>query len=453
MRYAAALTLSLFAAMLAGCTENVIIRPDFTATEAPVCDYTGSTVSDECKSQSLEDHHDYLLGFVEFDDQGWFYDVGQMKRLLARLDVEAARNDLIISVFVHGWKHNAAFCDANVGCFRESLKLLAAQELRHYPAHPRKVVGIYVGWRGLSNDGPALWENLSFYSRKSAATHVALGSVRELFARLAAFQKTQNARTDAVHNTRLMILGHSFGGLIVYTAVAQALIASAATRDQDLVAPFADLVVLVNPAFEASRFEALHRIAANRDYPPGQNPVFVAVTSKTDAATGKAFPIGRWANSMLEKYSSSSTHLAADEKQANTRTIGHDERYHTHSLTLSKAYLPPPLGKPDNAACGCPYANGIRAISDPTYEEERTNLQRFNDTWLDAEFRRKPHWSREYLGGALLTHDEGDPDNAFWVVSADGAIIDGHNDFYTPVFFSFLRELYDDTLRKPPKAK
>jgi hypothetical protein len=367
-------------------------------------------------------------------------------------------DDLILSVFVHGWKHNADACDSNVGCFRETLKNLHALEktyAKNSGKAPRKIVGIYVGWRGLSASGNALWENASFYSRKAAATHVALGSVRELFARLRHFQKTQNERRSGAHNTRLMILGHSFGGLIVYSAVSQFLMTSAVADDETdqrtPVEPFGDLVVLVNPAFEGSRYEPLYNIAQGREYAPGQNPVLVVVTSENDAATGKAFPVGRWINALFEKYSGDADHREY-ERQANLKTVGHIDRYRTHSLTLANSATYQPL-KASATKCGCPYAEQIDALGSPDLGRENGMLQKFNEEWLEVDGHRKPNWRREYSAGAVLTHVNGKPDNPFWVVSADPRIIDGHNDFFTPVFLNFLRELYDDTLRKPRLQK
>jgi hypothetical protein len=440
----------------AGCTPNTTIRTQFEPSPATACPYdSGRPLKAGCTSTCLEDHGDYLLSFVEFDDQGWFYDPRQMTSLLKTLKQAGQSNDLILSVFVHGWKHNADACDSNVGCFRETLKHLHALEKTYAQSSgksPRKIVGIYVGWRGLSASGNALWENASFYSRKAAATHVALGSVRELFARLRHFQKSQNERRGGAPNTRLMILGHSFGGLIVYSAVSQFLMTSAVDDDETdqgtQVEPFGDLVVLVNPAFEGSRYEPLYNIAKGRQYAPGQNPVLVVVTSQNDAATGKAFPVGRWINALFEKYSANGDHSEEDERQANLKTVGHIERYRTHFLTLADSAAYKPI-KASATKCGCPYAEQIDALGSPDLGQENGMLQKFNHEQLDREGRRKPNWRRDYSAGAVLTHEHGDPDNPFWVVSADPRIIDGHNDFYTPVFLNFLRELYDDTLRKP----
>ena len=59
----------------------------------------------------LEHLAEYSLSVIEFDDQGWYHDLAQRDALMRFLD-EMVGEDLLILVFVHGWKHNAAADDA-----------------------------------------------------------------------------------------------------------------------------------------------------------------------------------------------------------------------------------------------------------------------------------------------------------------------------------------------------
>jgi hypothetical protein len=498
-------TLSCAALALAcACTSTDMYRDRIKRSDADGCVYseTGGPADDDCKRYSVEHHvlpgddNDYLLGVVEFDDQGWFQHAGQMDFLMEELEREAARRDIIISVFVHGWKHNAEFCDPNLCCFRALLGQLALAEGQYSQrrGQPRRsVVGVYVGWRGLSLRGPDVLRSTSFWDRKGTATQVAIGSVRELFARLKTFQENHNdpawvkghvkggeARANSLRN-RLFILGHSFGGLIVYTSVAQYLMNSATSARADEkhspVKGFGDLVMLVNPAFEAARYEPLHHIAQTRSYPPYQEPVFIAITSLDDTATGKAFPLGRWLNGRLEEYTGTpdqvpsaknlyQRHTKAEEREANIDTIGHSPRYVTHVLRATNGELPP-LVPPTATDCGCPYMREVARGASADLSMESALSQAFDDENMTAGYRKRG-WIRNYAGGISLEHKtlpvpqpgapeptapEPEPDSPFWVVETNVPIVVGHNEFWTGYLINFVRQVYDDILAKHDEKK
>ncbi len=189
----------------------------------------------------------YDLLFVEFDDQGRPFAPDAIDRVMTHLGAVSAGADPFVILFVHGWKHGAQATDDNVLSLRRVLHAAAhSEQIRPSGGRPRRVVGVYVGWRGLTLHWLGLLQNVTFWGRKEAALRVALGSVREVFARL----RRLRLSADGV---RLAIIGHSFGGLIVYSALAEYLVESVAEPegDLDLVAPFGDLTILVNPAFEA----------------------------------------------------------------------------------------------------------------------------------------------------------------------------------------------------------
>jgi hypothetical protein len=179
--------------------------------------------------------------------------------------------------------------------------------------------------------------------------------------------------------------------------------------------------------------------------------VFVAVTSVDDAATRLAFPLGRTLSSLLESYSGGRTdkentygYTAEEEKQADRRTIGHTDRYRTHSL------LPDPASKrlvlpKQTESCGCPYAESIAKIGIDLMAERQLRDEQFCD-WLHRYGRRPNQWERRYSDGVVLKHEHGHPDSPYWIVKTQAPIINDHNEFYTPLFMGFLRQLYDDVL-------
>src|SRR5258708_681282 len=172
----------------------------------------------------------YDLAIVEFDDQGCCYDRTQMRAVATRLDSMAGQ-DAIIVVFVHGWKHDARSDDENLRDFQGVLLQTVGQEAKENAENGelgglRPVLGIFIGWRGMSlHDHFHLSENLTFWNRQRAGRRVSVGSVRELFGRL---RRYRNGRKDAGGAPLLVIVGHSFGGMIVYSDLAQSLIEAAA---------------------------------------------------------------------------------------------------------------------------------------------------------------------------------------------------------------------------------
>ncbi len=78
-----------------------------------VCVSPTPAPSPDCESHALQqlptgNGNHYLLGFIEFDDQGQLWDRRQMTDVVGKLAGEAGTKELLMVVFVHGWKHSAA---------------------------------------------------------------------------------------------------------------------------------------------------------------------------------------------------------------------------------------------------------------------------------------------------------------------------------------------------------
>lgn len=131
---ARALQLVVLSLCISGCTVNSQYRTDYN-----VCTSTDPVT--DCENKSIEQYedvghrdNDYLLGFIEFDDQGQLQDRKQMDAVIdeiinytARRDESRSTNALMV-VFVHGWKHNARPDDGNVASFRTTLEKLSHLE-------------------------------------------------------------------------------------------------------------------------------------------------------------------------------------------------------------------------------------------------------------------------------------------------------------------------------------
>lgn len=309
------------------------------------------------------------------------------------------------------------------------------------PVH--RVVGIYVSWRGKSLALPEPFISLGFWDRKATAPHIAEGESRVLFARLRGFYQQQNQGATPNQGEKkvlLILLGHSFGGLILLEAVSQSLITSLfeydATPGQENVIPrYGDMIILANPAVEALRYTPLHRAAAVQRYDHYQSPIFVSITSTADWATGIAFPAGRALDNLFE------TTMSDEERDGNKKTMGHMEPYITHQLLMRS-----------DTVQTCPDWKPVDPNA-PSIDQERINLrlerdnsQRFFDAALPV---LPPGWQRDFCGNTVLKQLKTDPNSPLWNVTTDGAIIPGHNEITQPVFVNFVSQLYHDAVIYP----
>lgn len=438
----------------------------------------------ECIKQHTtpEKNEKYTLHFVEFDDQGWLPQKDgeeqkytgnaskQLDFLMRSLYAQAgeAKNGVSVVVYVHGWHHSAKFDDENVASFRELLLATKDQEKTKLGGG-KDVVGIYVGWRGDSTDS-SLLKYFTFWDRKNTAIHVAEGSTRELFARIHEFQKRINKakQQENKHFVRTLYIGHSFGAQVVFFSISNELIASVAgTNDQiqddkrklrlsnestdsrmrekrrflEMERP-ADMVLLINPAFEAARYEPLHKAAncATCNYPSYIPPLLVIVTSDADTATKDFFWLGRIINSVFERPFSSE-----EQSRAVTHTPGFMDdqtnyQYVTHRLDMQTKF------NPHIAGTVCPMNSNLDEFA-------KNNSYYFDGTkWQDKD----DGWMRNFCGvldpatgklgeGTSLKHNIGlDPNSPIWNVGTTEEIIKNHNDIAEPVFKSFVQQLYHD---------
>ena len=276
----------------------------------------------------------YELAIVEFDDQGRCYDRGQMDAVAERLDAlapEDARQgqDVILVAFVHGWKHDARSDDDNLSAFRVLLNNTVDYEKSAIApgAKPRPVLGVFVGWRGLSDFGLGdAIADATFWGRQAAGQRVAVGSVRELFGRLRHYRNRQQKRGG---NPLLVIVGHSFGGMIVFSALAQSLVQAASAPVGRMTPEFADLVLLVNPAIEGARYIPIYDLvtsAAFKARTTKQLPVFMCAQAENDQPVGLVFPLGNAGHAIDEAT------IGNLEKECVTHALGFVPSFRTHAL-------------------------------------------------------------------------------------------------------------------------
>ncbi|MBV9275201.1 MAG: hypothetical protein JO333_14980 [Verrucomicrobia bacterium] len=239
----------------------------------------------------------YKLAFIEFGDQGSTLDNNQ-RRVALELIHQAERPMLF--VYIHGWQNNANSGDVcrfehfldTVSSFPEALGRV-------------NVIGVYIAWRGRDLTFPGL-NLLTFYSRKSVAAEIAsqvscLATINEL---------AVAARDPSKKVHRCILLGHSFGGLLLGNTLSHSILDASGTGTRN-TSPW-DMAVTYNSAdssisarqllkeldylyrYDPARHAYVSRYNSSEQGTaiPENRPLLVFLQSENDSATGKFFPIG-----------------------------------------------------------------------------------------------------------------------------------------------------------------
>lgn len=409
---------------LTGCAQNAAYRTDYQP-----CVYVQSG---DCAKHAIQHHapgrpDEYYLSFIEFDDQGQLWEREQMRKVLDSYLPIAGVDDVLLVAYIHGWHHNADPEDGNIEDFRRLLTKLSQAE--SHGGTGRKVLGVYIGWRGDSITIPVI-NAATFWDRKNTAQKVGQQGVTEVLLRLEEIVNVKAGMETAKpqpFNSRLVTIGHSFGGAVLYTALQQILedrfIDSRKNKTFTGDANgLGDLVVLMNPAFEALRYSTLYDISQDycRSYFPSQLPKLAILTSETDRATGWAFPIGRFFSTFFETHTTLDRHnckgvgkispMEIAEGEADRHTVGHFDPYLTHRLN--------PL----------------------TSTEERSvnfNYHALQSRWS----QQKVLGSFAFESTELIHLGKTVPNNPYLNIEVDQHLIEGHSDIWHDEIVSFLRDL------------
>jgi len=227
--------------------------------------------------------------------------------------------------YIHGWRHSPRDGDSDLGKFKGLVERLRDSQNAPHVKRRRHVVGIYVGWNAAL--GPRGLDLLTFWNRKRAADRISQSAIVTK-----ALCATRHARKkEGCADDMTILIGHSFGARILFSAISQLVIDEVEHKHPGLhnvayqrIEGPADLVLLMNPAFEASMFTALH--ALRRDYEwerpdKEQQPKVLAISSQADGATKVLFPLGQF--------------VALGTRKRERQTLGNYSDYVTHDLTRS----------------------------------------------------------------------------------------------------------------------
>lgn len=333
----------LITVFLTGCIKNTQLRTEYVESNC----LWGNT---DCQNSMLEHYAEYDLGFIEFTERGNLYDRSDAATVLEFINSQATSLEgAAVFVFVHGWKHGADFDDSNVRQFREFLSRAAENEV----VGQRKVVGLYLGWRGGITSLPVA-RDLSYWARKSVAEEIGSGGVTEVFSQLHKIlveQFEQDSSDNELYKNSYVIIGHSFGGAIVLSAMHDVLLkelvsASPVAFGDDVqckkIKRFADALVLLNPAIEANKAILLKEAAARCNFGKDQAKLLHVLSSDGDRATKIYFPAGQYVNisqTMSPKKLKrvvNGKQITINERQLDVTTVGNLEQFRTGYLSYDK---------------------------------------------------------------------------------------------------------------------
>jgi pimeloyl-ACP methyl ester carboxylesterase len=443
------LVLALAAALLltTACAAHRQLRTSVVPVDvtAPLSDPRARAA---VATTSIERYPGYTIAIVEFDDQGRFWDRKQVAAVLGEITREARTDDdagVGMLVYVHGWRDDARVCDKALVAFREFVRRISVDDLAKLPGrHP--LIGIYVAWRGYSSH---VWpfEYFSIIGRKEAATRIASGDVPEFLSYLDSFWRELNATRK--EPSRLVVIGHSLGGTIVFESIAniyKARLGEAwpgvdVNGTSRVVSGFGDLVLLVNPAFEAERWHSIHELAASyASFSKQQKPLLVVAASETDLPNLRYFPFAQRLGTMLQK--------TRDEEQrrAVITAIGQYQPFVTHHLR--RGDLPPDdrSAVPSDVDIANCVANMPPIPPAPDLSALFANRRPADDA-RDEGWGAQPCIAERHIGPLLLTCGPNvQRGNPFWVVRVAPNVLHQHNGYFNPYFLYFAREFVLGTL-------
>lgn len=291
-------------------------------------------------------------------------------------------------LYIHGWKHDASQTDSDLNNFT-----LLIADLRKRHDGQKHVVGIYVGWNAAAGL-PGLLENISFWVKKTNADRIAQSAVvTKIVSAIGSITKSEPNNLD-----QFIAIGHSFGARMLYSATAQSLIfeterahPSFPGGEYGIVEGSADAVILLNPAFEASRYTAIDDITRKSEsFNKQQSPLLISISTNNDWATKRAFPVGQW--------------LGSARSKRELTTLGNYEPFFTHSL--------------------------LKIPAEELADASTTVTEHFCAAGLCL--------TRLARGGARRVVQAHNP---FLVAQTTSAVIDGHNGIWADDFRTWLAEL------------
>ncbi|WP_347986644.1 hypothetical protein [Methylomonas sp. AM2-LC] len=409
--------------LLSACVSKQHFRTDISAIPCQV------NSQQNCLHANLIQNEDdaFTLGFVEIDDQGQFYDNRQVETLIKTLKNQTQAQ--YVTLYVHGWHHNADADDSSISRF----KTLLTDTKRRHPQ--LSVTGIYIGWRGETLTLPGL-RALTFADRKLVSEEVGRNALLDFLLQVETAVKVQGNAEN-----RLITIGHSLGASVTFNALYPILLQHLLQPEDNSVRKgFGDLVVLINPAFEATRYTTLRhaaqRYAQQFQFSPQQNPLLVVATSANDLITKLDFSLSRQVTTLFEQHRMLDNHTQElqaplSEWELDTTSIGHFHPFITHRLQTHAALT-------DQYHCST--STGWLNLA---VERQTTTLATGWDTGDNISQPALFTDSSQLQVSHLQNSTNYDP---YWVVQTDSSIFPTHGFITQPNFWCFIDQLVEQAV-------
>ncbi|MDH3671036.1 MAG: hypothetical protein OES46_07695 [Gammaproteobacteria bacterium] len=388
------------------------------------------------RPDNIQPEKDYTLAFIEFDDQGELWSPSQMTRtteLIKRANNEAKQTSLVV-VFIHGWQNNASPKQEqeegkSLHGFKQLLSQIVETASINNPTSPPSIIGVYLAWRGKSAHKP--FSGFTFWNRRRTATRIASGGgVSEVLTRIV---QTTNQNPES----KILLIGHSFGGLLMEQAMSQYLVSSTVGAEAGRLNFPIDLVMLINPASSSLRAKQLIEVFArdrskvyqeDKQGKRYERPLMISVTSTTDVATRVLYPMGTSLGLIFTRfrtYGSEFCSPTAKQRQFYLYTGGHNKILHSHVVTAKS------LPKRDGAGNELALQFGY----DPAAQEETIS---FNG--------RKHRFTMKKKRGALN-------DTPYWITNVPRSLIPDHSDIFGVNTIRLMSALVQSTGALEPDSR
>jgi hypothetical protein len=318
--------------------------------------------------------HAFTINYVEYKDNGTRWKPRELDDAVAEVHQaigEDRKGSALVVVYVHGWENNADEPSACQDvCRFKGILLPRLADTQAASGHPLKVVGIYLGWRGLTFTKEPLKHGITYWHRRDIARREGEAGIYDAI----------DAIEQAVHPYRknyvLVLAGHSFGSRVLENAVdtrhhdgrqgsmlqyreqrknfltIRANRALNAEKQPLLLNPElpVDLVLYINAATSSrvtrQTLKDIRTLCKIGDDPLcNADPFYVAITSTADWATGILMPV---ANAILPSLPADRYWLVSAANSPSLHTDEVDKSCKEATDLLSFTLLP---SKPDVQEC------------------------------------------------------------------------------------------------------